>query len=197
MDEHVEDEFVRRARLEGWRSRAVYKLMEIQEKDRVLKPGLTVVDLGAAPGAWSQYAAQVVGHRGRVIALDLLEIDALAGVEFVQGDFREEETLARLEAALGESKAGLVLSDMAPNISGMSSVDQPRAMYLAELALAFARERLAPGGTLVTKVFQGEGSDALVKAVREDFGTVRTRKPKASRDRSREFYLVAGNYRVM
>jgi 23S rRNA (uridine2552-2'-O)-methyltransferase len=197
MDEHVEDEFVRRARLEGWRSRAVYKLMEIQEKDRVLKPGLTVVDLGAAPGAWSQYAAQMVGHRGRVIAVDLLEMDALAGVEFIQGDFREEETLARLEAMLGESKVGLVLSDMAPNISGMSSVDQPRAMYLAELALDFARDRLAPGGTLVAKVFQGEGSDALVKAAREEFGTVRTRKPKASRDRSREFYLVAGNYRVM
>jgi 23S rRNA (uridine2552-2'-O)-methyltransferase len=139
----------------------------------------------------------MVGRRGRVIALDLLEMDALAGVEFIQGDFREEETLARLEAALGESEAGLVLSDMAPNISGMSSVDQPRAMYLAELALAFARERLAPGGTLVAKVFQGEGSDALVKEAKEDFGTVRTRKPKASRDRSREFYLVAGNYRVM
>ena len=197
MDEHVEDAFVRRAKLEGWRSRAVYKLMEIQEKDRVLKPGLTVVDLGAAPGAWSQYAARTVGPRGRVIALDLLEMDALPDVEFIQGDFREEEALARLEAALGAGKVGLVMSDMAPNISGMSTVDQPRAMYLAELALAFARERLAPGGTLVAKVFQGEGSDALVKAAREDFGTVRTRKPKASRDRSREFYLVAGNYRVM
>jgi 23S rRNA (uridine2552-2'-O)-methyltransferase len=197
MDEHVEDAFVRRAKLEGWRSRAVYKLMEIQEKDRVLKPGLTVVDLGAAPGAWSQYAARIVGPRGRVIALDLLEMDALPDVEFIQGDFREEEALARLEAALGAGKVGLVMSDMAPNISGMSTVDQPRAMYLAELALAFARERLAPGGTLVAKVFQGEGSDALVKAAREDFGTVRTRKPKASRDRSREFYLVAGNYRVM
>lgn len=197
MDEHVEDEFVRRARQEGWRSRAVYKLMEIQEKDRVLKPGVMVVDLGAAPGAWSQYAAQLVGRRGRVIALDLLPIEALAGVECIEGDFREQETLDALEAALGDRPLGVVLCDMAPNISGMATVDQPRAMYLAELALAFARSRLAAGGSLVTKVFQGEGSDALVADARRDFGTVRMRKPKASRDRSREFYLVAGNYRVM
>ncbi len=197
MDEHVEDEFVRRAKQEGWRSRAVYKLMEIQEKDRVLKPNMTVVDLGAAPGAWSQFAAQAVGRRGRVIALDLLPMDPLPGVEFIEGDFREPETLAALEAALGDTAPGLVLSDMAPNISGMATVDQPRAMYLAELALDFARARLTPGGALVTKVFQGEGSDALVREARKDFATVRLRKPKASRDRSREFYLVAGNYRVM
>lgn len=197
MDEHVEDEFVRRAKQEGWRSRAVYKLMEIQEKDRVLKPNMTVVDLGAAPGAWSQFAAQAVGRRGRVVALDLLPMDPLPGVEFIEGDFREPETLAALEAALGDAAPGLVLSDMAPNISGMATVDQPRAMYLAELALDFARARLAPGGALVTKVFQGEGSDALVREARKDFATVRLRKPKASRDRSREFYLVAGNYRVM
>jgi 23S rRNA (uridine2552-2'-O)-methyltransferase len=197
MDEHVEDEFVRRARQEGWRGRAVYKLMEIQQKDHVLKPGMTVVDLGAAPGAWSQYAAQLVGRNGRVIALDLLPMEPLAGVEFIQGDFREQDTLDALEAALGDRPVGVVLSDMAPNISGMATVDQPRAMYLAELALAFARSRLTPGGTLVTKVFQGEGSDALVADARRDFGMVRVRKPKASRDRSREFYLVAGNYRVM
>jgi 23S rRNA (uridine2552-2'-O)-methyltransferase len=197
MDEHVEDEFVRRARQEGWRSRAVYKLMEIQEKDRILKPGMTVVDLGAAPGAWSQYAVQLVGSRGRVIAVDLLPMDPLPGVEFIQGDFREQETLDALEATLGERPPGVVLSDMAPNISGLATVDQPRAMYLAELALALARARLAPGGTLVTKVFQGEGSDALVAEARRDFGSVRMRKPKASRGRSREFYLVAGNYRVM
>jgi 23S rRNA (uridine2552-2'-O)-methyltransferase len=197
MDEHVDDEFVRRAKLEGWRSRAVYKLIEIQEKDRVLKPNMTVVDLGAAPGAWSQYAAQAVGHRGRVIAVDLLPMDPLPGVEFIQGDFREQETLDALEAALGDAAPGLVMSDMAPNISGVPSVDQPRAMYLAELALEFARTRLTPGGALVTKLFQGEGSEALVREVRRDFGTVRTRKPKASRDRSREVYLVAGNYRVM
>lgn len=197
MDEHVEDEFVRRAKQEGWRSRAVYKLMEIQEKDRVLKPNMTVVDLGAAPGAWSQFAVQVVGRRGRVVALDVLPMDPLAGVEFIEGDFREPETLAALEAGLGDAAPGLVMSDMAPNISGVATVDQPRAMYLAELALDFARARLAPGGALVAKVFQGEGSDALVREARKDFGTVRMRKPKASRDRSREFYLVAGNYRVM
>jgi 23S rRNA (uridine2552-2'-O)-methyltransferase len=197
MDEHVEDEFVRRARQEGWRSRAVYKLMEIQEKDRLLKLGMTVVDLGAAPGAWSQYAVQLVGSRGRVIAVDLLPMDPLPGVEFIQGDFREQETLDALEAALGERAPGVVLSDLAPNISGLATVDQPRAMYLAELALELARSRLAPGGALVAKVFQGEGSDALVADARRDFGTVRMRKPKASRDRSREFYLVAGNYRVM
>jgi 23S rRNA (uridine2552-2'-O)-methyltransferase len=197
MDEHVADEFVQKAQQEGWRSRAVYKLQEIQEKDRLIKPGMTVVDLGAAPGAWSQYAAKLVGPRGRVIALDLLPMDPLGDVEFIQGDFREEVTLAALEAALGDSRVGLVLSDMAPNISGMSSVDQPRAMYLAELALEFARSRLAPGGGAVIKVFQGEGSDALVAEARQLFETVRQRKPKASRDRSREFYLVAGNYGVM
>ena len=197
MDEHVADEFVQKAQQEGWRSRAVYKLQEIQEKDRLIKPGMTVVDLGAAPGAWSQYAAKLVGPRGRVIALDLLPMDPLGDVQFIQGDFREEETLAALEAALGNSRVGLVLSDLAPNISGLSSVDQPRAMYLAELALEFARSRLAPGGGLVIKVFQGEGSDALVAEARGLFETVRQRKPKASRDRSRELYLVAGNYGVM
>ena len=197
MDEHVEDEFVRRAKQEGWRSRAVYKLMEIQEKDRVLKPNMTVVDLGAAPGAWSQYAVNMVGRRGRVVAVDILPMDPLAGVDFVLGDFREQATLAALEDTLGDAAPGLVMSDMAPNISGMATVDQPRAMYLAELALAFARDRLAPGGSLVAKVFQGEGSEALVRDARRDFGTVRMRKPKASRERSREFYLVAGNYRVM
>jgi len=197
MDEHVDDEFVRRAKLEGWRSRAVYKLMEIQEKDRIIKPVMTVVDLGAAPGAWSQYAAQLVGSRGRVVAVDLLPMASLAGVEIIEGDFREQETLDALETTLGDREVGVVLCDMAPNISGLATVDQPRAMYLAELALDFARARLAPGGALVTKVFQGEGSDALVAEARKDFGTVRMRKPKASRDRSREFYLVAGNYRVM
>ena len=197
MDEHVDDEFVRRAKQEGWRSRAVYKLMEIQEKDRLLKPGMMVVDLGAAPGAWSQFAAKLVGRRGGVIAVDLLPMDPIPGVEFIEGDFREQDTLDALEAALGERAPGVVLCDLAPNISGLATVDQPRAMYLAELALDFARARLAPGGGLVTKVFQGEGSDALVAEARKDFGTVRMRKPKASRDRSREFYLVAGNYRVM
>lgn len=197
VDEHAADEYVRRAELEGWRSRAVYKLMEIQQKDRLLRPGMNVVDLGAAPGAWSQYAAQLVGRRGSVFAVDLLAMDPLPGVTFIEGDFREQATLDQLEAALGERAVGLVLCDMAPNISGQASVDQPRAMHLAELALDFARARLAAGGALLTKVFQGEGSDALVAEARKDFGSVRIRKPKASRDRSREFYLLAGNYRVM
>lgn len=193
----MEDEFVRRARLEGWRSRAVYKLMEIQQKDKIFKPGMTVVDLGAAPGAWSQYAVSQVGSRGRVIALDLLPMDPLPGVDLIRADFREESALQALEAALENRRLDLVLSDMAPNISGMAAVDQPRAMHLAELALEFARSRLAPGGALVAKVFQGEGTDALVAEARRHFATVRLRKPKASRNRSRELYLVAGNYRVM
>lgn len=197
IEEHVDDEFVQRARKEGWRSRAVFKLMEILQKDRLLRPGMTVVDLGAAPGAWSQYAAQAVGRNGRVIAVDLLPMAPLPGVEFIEGDFREQATLDALQAALGETRPGLVLSDMAPNISGVTSVDQPRGMYLAELALDFARAQLAPGGGLVTKVFQGAGSDELLAEARKHFETVRVRKPKASRDRSREVYLVAGNYRVM
>ncbi|MGD9387662.1 MAG: 23S rRNA (uridine(2552)-2'-O)-methyltransferase RlmE [Gammaproteobacteria bacterium] len=197
MDEHVADPYVQRAQQEGWRSRAVFKLKEIQDKDRVLRPGMTVVDLGAAPGAWAQYAARIVGSHGRVVALDLLPMDPLPGVQFVQGDFREEDALDALEQALAGTAVQLVLSDMAPNISGVASVDQPRAMHLAELALDFALQRLAEGGGAVIKVFQGEGSDALVAAARDRFETVRLRKPKASRDRSREFYLVAGNYRVM
>jgi 23S rRNA (uridine2552-2'-O)-methyltransferase len=196
MDEHVEDEFVRRARQEGWRSRAVYKLMEIQERDRILKPGMTVVDLGAAPGAWSQYAAGLLGGRGRVVALDVLPMDAIPGVDFIQGDFRETPVLAALEEALGEAKVDLVLSDMAPNISGMTAVDQPRAMHLVELALEFARQRLGPGGSFVAKFFHGAGAAELVAEARRDFAKVRTRKPKASRDRSREDFLVARNYRV-
>lgn len=197
MDEHVGDAYVQRAQQEGWRSRAVFKLEEIQDKDRVLRPGMTVVDLGAAPGAWSQYAAGIAGRRGRVVALDLLPMDPVAGVDFIQGDFREQEALDALEEVLDGAPVDLVLSDMAPNISGVASVDQPRAMHLAELALEFARERLRPGGAAVIKVFQGEGSEALVSEARRLFETVRLRKPKASRDRSREFYLVAGNYRVM
>lgn len=197
MDEHVDDEFVRRARLEGWRSRAVYKLQEVDEKYGLVRPGMTVVDLGAAPGAWSQYVARKLDGRGRVVALDLLPMDPLGGVEVIQGDFREPEVLAALEAALDGAKVDLVLSDMAPNISGVSAVDQPRSAYLVELALDFARRHLAPGGALVAKLFQGEGADALVAEARRMFGTVRIRKPRASRDRSREVYVVAENYRLM
>ncbi len=197
LREHFDDEYVRKAQAEGWRSRAVFKLIEIQEKDRLIKPGMTVVDLGAAPGGWSQYAARLVGDRGRVVALDILPMDALAGVEFILGDFREEGPYQQLLDSLGEGKADLVISDMAPNITGMDSVDQPRAMYLAELALELAKEVLKPGGHMLVKVFQGEGSDAYLRSIREVFSIVTIRKPKASRPRSREVYALARNFKVV
>ena len=194
MQRHLNDEYVKRSRKEGYRSRAAYKLLELQEKDRFLKPGQVVVDLGAAPGGWLQVAREVVGGRGRVIGLDLLEIDPLPGVELIQGDFLEESTLARLQQTLDDRPVDLVLSDMAPNISGIAAVDQPRAMYLCELALDFCRQALRPGGGFVCKVFQGEGFDAFYREVKSSFRRVVTRKPKASRPKSREVYLVAGNY---
>ena len=196
LDRHFNDEFVKRAQREGYRSRAVYKLLEIQEKDRLIKPGQTVIDLGAAPGSWSQVAEKLVGDRGRVIALDILPMDSIAGVDFIQGDFREEEPLQQLKNLLVGKQVDLVISDMAPNVTGMSAVDQPRAMYLCELALEFAREVLRPGGALVIKVFQGEGFDQYIRELRSSFSKVVTRKPKASRPKSREVYLVAGNYNV-
>ncbi|MBS0602102.1 MAG: 23S rRNA (uridine(2552)-2'-O)-methyltransferase RlmE [Proteobacteria bacterium] len=195
LKEHFDDEFVRRAQAEGWRSRAVYKLQEINERDRLLKPGTTLVDLGAAPGGWSQYAARSLGERGRVLALDILPMDALAGVDFIQGDFREETVFAQLLATLAGTPVDLVISDMAPNTSGLKAVDQPKQMYLVELALDFARQTLRPGGDFLVKVFQGEGFDALLKDLRADFGSVATRKPKASRARSAELYLLARNFR--
>lgn len=191
LREHFDDEYVQRAQREGWRSRAVYKLAELDQKYRLLKPGMAVVDLGAAPGGWSQYAARVLGAKGRIIALDILPMDSLPGVVFIEGDFRDEAVLARLEVELGGQAIDLVMSDMAPNISGMGAVDQPRAMYLVELAVDFARQHLRAGGTFVAKVFQGEGFDALVQDLRQDFERVVVRKPKASRPRSREVYLVA------
>ena len=194
LKEHFDDPYVRDARAAGYRSRAAFKLLEIQAKDRLLRPGMTVVDLGAAPGGWSQVAAAAVGARGRVIATDLLEMDPLPGVEFIQGDFREQEVLDRLLNSLGVDKADLVISDMAPNISGMGAVDQPRAMYLAELALDLCREVLRPGGDLLVKLFQGEGFDAYMAELRRVFRQVRVRKPKASRARSRELYVLARNY---
>ena len=196
LREHFDDEFVQRAQREGWRSRAVYKLEELDQKYRLLKPGMTVVDLGAAPGGWAQYAARAVGHKGQVFALDILPMDPLPGVVFIEGDFRDEAVLARLKAELGERNIDLVMSDMAPNISGMGAVDQPRAMYLAELAVDFAREQLRAGGGFVCKVFQGEGFDALVQDLRRDFAKVMVRKPKASRPRSREVYLVASDRKL-
>lgn len=186
------DPYVARARADGYRSRAVYKLIEIDRRERLLRPGMVVVDLGAAPGGFSQYAAQRVGPAGRVIALDRLIMDPLPGVEFLAGDFTEDETLRRLEAKITEG-ADLVMSDMAPNISGNRAVDQPRAMYLAELALDLAQRSLRPGGSLLVKCFQGEGIDDLRTAARRVFGEVKLRKPKASRPKSPEIYLLARN----
>ncbi len=194
--EHEADEFVKRARQAGWRSRAVFKLEEIQDKDHLIRPGMTVVDLGAAPGAWSQYVMHVMGGKGELFALDILAMDPVAGVTCIQGDFRDEVVLRELEAALGDRKVDLVLSDMAPNISGMAAVDQPRAMYLAELALDFGRRHLVSSGDFVSKVFQGEGFQEFVAELRRSFESVRIRKPGASRPRSREVYAVARNYRV-
>jgi 23S rRNA (uridine2552-2'-O)-methyltransferase len=195
LKEHEGDEFVQRARREGWRSRAVYKLDEIQRQATLIRPGMVIVDLGAAPGAWSQYATSILDGRGRIVAIDLLPMDPLPDVTFIQGDFREDEVLAALNEQT-EGGVDLVMSDMAPNLSGTAAVDQPRAMYLAELALEFARDRLRPGGAFVTKLFQGEGADAFIAATRDCFETVKVRKPKASRPRSREVYLVARNYRL-
>jgi 23S rRNA (uridine2552-2'-O)-methyltransferase len=195
MQRHVNDPFVQQSRREGYRSRAAYKLLELQDRDGFLSPGQVVVDLGAAPGGWLQVAAQAVGPSGKVIGIDLLPIEPLGDVTVIQGDFREDGGLAALDAALDGRAVDLVLSDMAPNISGVAAVDQPRAMYLCELALDFCRDRLRPGGGLVCKAFQGEGFDAWLQDVKGAFGKVATRKPKASRPNSREVYLVAGNYR--
>jgi len=195
LQEHEKDHFVQRSRQDGYRSRASYKLIALDEKDRLLRPGMTVVDLGAAPGGWSQVAADKVGHHGRVIASDILPMDSIAGVEFIQGDFTEESVLASLIAVLNGKPADLVISDMAPNMSGMRGVDQPKAMYLVELAVDMVEQVLKPGGDFVAKVFQGEGFDSLVAGLRKIFNTVSIRKPEASRARSREVYIVARGYR--
>lgn len=194
LKEHFTDPYVKQAQQEGYRSRAVYKLLEINKRDRLLKSGMTVVDLGAAPGGWSQVASHILGSKGQVIALDILPMDPLPGVTFIQGDFTEQVALDSLLEALHETPAGLVMSDMAPNISGLRSVDQPRAIYLAELALELAHKVLAPEGDLLMKVFQGEGFDALRKQLQGAFKQVHVRKPAASRPRSREVYLLARNY---
>lgn len=196
LDRHVNDDYVKRSVKDGYRSRAVYKLTELNDKANFLKPGQVVVDLGAAPGGWSQVASEIVGDKGQVIGLDLLPIDPLPDVAFIQGDFREDETLQRLQELLNGRQVDLVLSDMAPNISGMAAVDQPRAMYLCELALAFAQDHLKPGGWFIAKVFQGEGFEAYLKEVRQHFGKVVMKKPKASRPKSREMYQVAGNFKL-
>jgi len=190
MQEHVTDAYVKRARVEGMRSRAAYKLDEIAARDRLLKPGMVVVDLGAAPGGWSQVAAGRVGPRGRVIALDLLEMPSLPGVTFLRGDFRDDATLAELERMLGGQRADLVLSDMAPNLSGIASSDQARVLELAELALDFALKHMKPKGNFLVKTFQGAGFEDYLKILRSRFSAVVVRKPEASRDRSREVYLL-------
>jgi 23S rRNA (uridine2552-2'-O)-methyltransferase len=195
LREHFTDEYVKRAQQDGYRSRAVYKLLEIHEKDRLLRPGLAVVDLGAAPGGWSQLATQLVGSQGRVMALDILPMKPLPSVEFIEGDFRETAVLDQLLAALDGRPVDLVLSDMAPNTSGIKAVDQPSSLYLAELALDFARQCLKPGGDFLVKAFQGEGFDSFLKELRVAFATVAPRKPRASRARSAEQYLLARNYR--
>lgn len=191
LDEHFKDEYVQKAQQAGYRSRAAFKLLEIQERDRLIKQGMTVIDLGAAPGGWSQLAANWVGKHGKIIALDILEMDGLPGVEVLQGDFRDDDVFAKLLQVIGDDGVDLVISDMAPNLSGNKAVDQPRAMYLAELALDLSRQVLKPGGGLLTKVFQGEGFEPYLQDLRATFGSVVTRKPKASRDRSREQYLLA------
>ncbi|MEK6735721.1 MAG: RlmE family RNA methyltransferase [Pseudomonadota bacterium] len=190
MKEHVNDFFVKQARKEGYRSRAAYKLLEIIERDRILSPGMTVVDLGAAPGSWSQVAAYKVGAQGKVIALDILTMEPLSGVVFIQDDFREEHAMIELKKGLGDRQLDLVISDMAPNLSGIVVSDQARSMYLAELALAFTMERLNYGGNFLVKVFQGRDFDQFLRDMRTGFNKVMIRKPKASRDRSNELYLL-------
>ncbi|GMW05577.1 MAG: RlmE family RNA methyltransferase [Gammaproteobacteria bacterium] len=190
------DPFVRQAHAGGWRSRAVFKLAQIDEREHLLQRGATVLDLGAAPGGWSQYAAGKVGRGGRVVAVDLLPIEAIDGVHRIRGDFTDEKVLEQIIDALGAGKADLVLCDMAPNISGNSSVDQPRSIRLAEAVLQAAQRLLKPGGTMLIKLFQGEGVEELLQEVRVQFASVRRRKPAASRSESREIYLVAGNYRL-
>ncbi len=196
MQEHVNDEYVKRAQRDGYRARAAYKLIEIDDKDRLIKPGMVIVDLGSTPGSWSQVATQRLKGQGRIIALDLLEMQPIPGVQFIQGDFREQAVLDQLEATLGESRVDLVIADMAPNISGISDVDQANAMYLTELALDFSYKWLKPGGNFLVKVFNGSGFEEIVVNMRQGFDKVATRKPKASRDRSSEVYLLGTGRRI-
>ncbi len=195
LKEHFDDEFVKRAQAEGLRSRAAFKLDELLERDRLLKPGMVVVDLGAAPGGWSQRVRQRLGDSGRVIALDVLPMQGIGGVEFIQGDFREDAVLESLAARLDGAPVDLVLSDMAPNISGIEVADQARAMHLAELAAEFAQQHLKPGGSLLVKLFQGRGFDDYVRDLRSGFARVTLRKPRASRARSREVYALATGFK--
>lgn len=190
MNEHFNDHYVKRAQQEGYRSRAAYKLLELQEKDNLLRPGMTIVDLGAAPGGWSIVAQRILQGNGKIIALDLLEMSPIPGVEFIQGDFSQEQTFEQLKALIDNCPIDLVMSDIAPNISGITGVDQARSMYLAELALDFATQVLKEKGSFLVKVFQGEGFDNFLQSMRQLFTQVKIRKPKASRSRSNELYLL-------
>ena len=196
LQRHFDDAYVYKAQQAGYRSRAAFKLLEINERDRILRPGMTVIDLGAAPGGWSQVAAAAVGPKGRIVALDILPMNPLADVTFLQGDFREQTVFDQLLSLVPAGEVDLVISDMAPNISGLKAVDQPRAMYLAELALDMAKKVLAPGGSLLVKVFQGEGTDDFRRELQHSFAKLVTRKPKASRAESREAYLLASGYNL-
>ena len=198
LKEHFDDEYVKRSQKEGYRSRAVYKLQEIQQKDKLIKSAMQVVDLGATPGGWSQYAVELVGEKGRVVASDILPLDPLPFVEFILGDFTEESVLNEILDVLNQdakkSRADVVISDMAPNVTGVETIDQPKSIYLCELSLDMARMVLKPGGAFVAKVFQGDGSDAFIQDVKSSFKRVKIRKPKASRPRSREVYVVAQDF---
>ncbi|AAZ34566.1 23S rRNA methyltransferase [Pseudomonas amygdali pv. tabaci str. ATCC 11528] len=195
LKEHFDDKYVKMAQKDGYRSRASYKLLEIQEKDKLIRPGMTVIDLGAAPGGWSQVTSRLIGGQGRLIASDILEMDSIPDVTFIQGDFTEDKILEQILEAVGNTQVDLVISDMAPNMSGLSAVDMPRAMFLCELALDLAGRVLRPGGDFLIKVFQGEGFDVYHKDIRKLFDKVQMRKPSSSRDRSREQYLLARGFR--
>jgi len=195
LREHFNDPFVKQAQKDGYRSRASYKLLEIQEKDRLIRPGMSVIDLGAAPGGWSQVTSRLIGGQGRLIASDILEMDSIPDVTFIQGDFTQDSILEQILQAVGDSHVDLVISDMAPNMSGTPAVDMPRAMFLCELALDLATRVLKPGGDFLIKIFQGEGFDVYLKDVRSKFDKVQMRKPSSSRDRSREQYLLARGYK--
>jgi len=195
MAEHFEDEYVKMAQAQGYRSRAVFKLKEIQEKDQLIKPGMNIVDLGAAPGGWSQFARQLLGKKNKLIALDILPMDALEGVDFIQGDFREESVMEELFVALEGLPVDLVMSDMAPNMSGNKGVDQPRAIYLGELALDTAKTVLTKNGSFLVKLFHGEGFEAIHSEIQRSFTKVAIRKPKASRPRSNEVYILAKGFK--
>ncbi|MEE9342810.1 MAG: 23S rRNA (uridine(2552)-2'-O)-methyltransferase RlmE [Gammaproteobacteria bacterium] len=196
LQEHFKDEFVKRSKADGYRSRAVYKLSEIHLKDKIIRPGTTIVDLGAAPGGWSQYIQEIGGKSCKIIAMDILPIEPLAGVKFIQGDFLEDVILDELMKSIPENGVNLVLSDIAPNISGVEAVDIPRAMYLVELVVDFSAKVLCPDGALLVKIFQGEGFDELIRSLRVQYKRVVIRKPKASRPRSREVYALATGFRV-